>query len=215
MLELPSLWLAPNEGRLYPNVVVSRYQAFKRIPYAQLPDLGAVDGSFDWLPAPAAESPGIPFVIDDGEDNHEDPRAISAFLMRLVAEARGLGLDLPASLSTFTKQPAFAARMVSINGGYFQLGTLEPFSNGAARRLQFFVEPQTVGWALLLEADARRVVTFHPRDAKVTVCAPSFEVFIKRFSLENAIASALMGERALTAEQEQYLAATAAVTALG
>ena len=217
MLSLPVGWCAPNFEGLYPNLVFDRYRAFKHVPYDQLPPISGEGDSFDWLPPlPRGRRP-LPLV----HDCEEDPAALAAQVSRVVTQARALGLEVPSSFSAFTSTPRFAARIASALGGYFEVGDLEPVPGtaaGPARLVRFFVEPQTYTWALLLEPGGSRVVFGSPdpesldRLSGVTECAPSFDAFIKRFWIENALAYALgEGEPPPHGELASYLAATAAV----
>jgi hypothetical protein len=209
MAEPAATWLAPNVPGLYPNLDVGRCKAFKRIPHEQVPRLPPVDGSFDWLPPLAPGCEPIPLVVDDGEDVNEDPRAVAEHVARLADEVRAASLELPASFVTFASSPRFAMRMTSVNGGYFEIGTLEP---GALVR--FFADPQTFSWVLLLD---QHTVAFAYLDgdrdnalSAPTLCAPSFEQFIQRWQIENSIAHALVEKAPVEGELRTYLEATTA-----
>jgi hypothetical protein len=226
MLDLPHGWLAVNSPLLYPQIEVEPHFVFKHVAYNQLPSLGEVDGTFTWLPALATGREPIPMVVDC----EEDPALVARKAERLVGEAAQLGLALPASFSRFMSSDRCARRLASWFGGYFELGDplhppdLEaiPGREGPQRLLRFFCDPQTYLWALLLEPGGTHRVVYASPDPRrdwalsgVTVCAPSFEAFIKRFWIESSLVftlNAMPPEPVLDDELRAYLDATARVT---
>jgi hypothetical protein len=203
-------WLAPNVAALYPKIDVGPHRAFKGVPLEQLPPLAPVDGSFRWLRAPVYEGQPTALVADDGESITEDPRVVAKQFSRLVGQVRAASLELPASFVTFMSTPSFAARMNSVNGGYFEIGKLKD------THVPFFTDPQTFSWVLMLESGGRHSIAFaHPDPDDLstlvdfTTCAPSFEQFIHRWWIENQIARALLREEPIVDEDlRAYLVAT-------
>lgn len=218
MIDLPEAWLAPNGGdRLWG---AQQHVAYKVVPYGLLPALH-VDGSFAWLRELAPGSTRVPLVFD-GEEN---PAGVAVQLSELVAEAAALELRVPDSFVTFMSSADYAARVPNFVGCYFELGMrldAVPEHNGPERLLHFLSDPQVCVWSLLLEPGPRHRVVFSHRDYRnlpnlvgTTVCAPDFEAFLRRFSLESVLAHTLLRNDPVDGELKDYLdAATRAQATL-
>lgn len=210
MIDLPEAWLAPNGGdRLWG---AQQHVAYKVVPCALLPPLH-VDGSFAWL---RQLPPGMEPIalVHEGE---EDPSAVAEQLSNLVAEAARLELRVPDSFITFMSGVAFAGRVPNYVGCYFELEpqlAAVPGHDGPERMLHFLRDPQVCVWSLLLEPGRGHRVVYSHRDYRnlpnlvgTTVCAPDFETFLRRFSLESMLAHALLRNDPVDGELKDYLEA--------
>lgn len=208
MLELPRLWLSPGGNALpWGGDAPGMYAS---VPWEALPPIGPCDGSFAWLlPLP----PGIK-GMDNAMWELEGEANVRAHLAALDTEARALGARLPAEFVRFMTTPSLFGRVLSCTGCYFDLRgdsdggdddddgggdagrtALVPISGHSGNaRLVCFMSELARSWYLLLDgAEPPRVVTgwhnpddgFHLVD--LTVCADSFETFIRRFWIENLL----------------------------
>lgn len=197
-MDLPKQWLSPGSN----PELWGMGSTYKAIPYEALPLVdGPFDGSFAWLTkAPQAWS-GMSF-----ERRNDEP--IAEHLWARVEEATRAGLTIPEAFVKFMVNPALHTRVPSCTACYYDLGAhLVPVSAhpGPERLLRFMNDQQACClWYLLLEPGGGHEVAYAwPRwkddddcgdileDAAdpcdVTVCASSFEEFIKRFWIENTL----------------------------
>jgi hypothetical protein len=199
------------------------------VPYDALPPVaGPLDGSFGWLAAAPGTTNGMR-VRQEREEPVHMPDVIDA----RIAEAEGAGLSIPSAFATFMTDPELHTRVPSCTACYYDLGPrLIPIPNhsGPERLLRFLNDQQACYlWYLLLEPGGRHRIAFAlpewtdnagaetledaviARD--VTVCAASFEEFIKRFWIENSIWFTVHKGQPLAGELRAYADAAKRVAA--
>lgn len=191
-------WWSFDLGRYRP--CSGTYQLY---PYDSLPPLPEPDESLSWL-APLSDT------IDGQMAIHRNPAEARGALDVITAEARGLGLTLPAAFIHLMASPALQDRIPSCTACFFSLDDHLircPGSDGAYIAAFLRDQQDCVLWYLYLTPDgAHRVLAF-PGDiaidldevgagqqvtvadiaSAIRVCAPSFASFIYRFWLENTI----------------------------
>ncbi|APR78116.1 Hypothetical protein A7982_03463 [Minicystis rosea] len=222
-MELPTGWLTPGSN----EKLWGRGGTYKTIAYEALPPLqGPLDGSFDWLAAAPSRADGMELSRDeDGDEVEAAP--IATLLAKRIAEAKRAKLVIPPSFTRFMTDETLFTRVPSCTACYWELGPCLvriPDHDGPERLLRFMNDQQACAlWYLLLLPDGDHRVVFArpdlseeanedpfqkdvvPRD--VTLCAPSFEAFIKRFWLENTLWYAVRTGAALTGELSDYIEA--------
>lgn len=202
---------------------------YKKIAYEALPPLaGTFDGSFSWLAAAPLRPDGMCFEFL-GDEHLEE------LIGSRVAEANQAGLVVPAAFVKFMRDEILYKRIPSCTACYWELGARLvplPEHEGPERLLRFMNDQQTcVAWYLLLAPDgSHRVAYAWPEwnedgegdsledlmtPGEVTVCAPSFETFIKRFWIENTLWDAVHRGERLTGELLEYSKAAAQAVASG
>ena len=188
------------------------------IPYTDLPPLDDVEGSgsFEWLPVPHPHDEVLAF-----EERTVSP---SARLTRLAEQASRERVSIPASFSTFVSEPRIHQRVPTCTACYLDLAVrlIQAPGGVPGRLLRFMNDQQSVLlWYLYLRPDGQHaVVVCTPewpdeedgetledvvRLTEILFCAPTFDEFIRRFWIENAIWYALYEARQLTPEQRRYL----------
>jgi len=200
---------------------------YQLIPSEALPpiDDDKLDGSFAWLPVRPEGDSTLRF-----EEGLSPAKANLARLPRLAEKARSLGLSVPKPFVTFLQRPEIHGRVPTCTACYLDLSERllkSPVRDGS-RMIRFLNDSQCcVLWYVYLQKDGQSPVmagmpSFHEEEAsgseaslddaveleELVQVAPSFEAFVYRFWLENAIWYALHGGRPLTAEQKRYLEAT-------
>jgi hypothetical protein len=187
------------------------------IPYGDLPPLdhSGRDGSFDWLPDLPRGDVALAF---------EDPSlSAAARLARLAEEAAREGLSLPDGFSQFISSPRVHRRVPTCTACYLDLADHLIAAPGAPGRLLRFMNDQqgVLLWYLYLRPDGQHAILVCTpewdddadgetledvvRLTEILCCAPTFEEFIHRFWLENAIWYSLYEARPMTHEQKRYL----------
>jgi hypothetical protein len=196
-----------------------RITTYVLISYRDLPPLNrsAHDGSFAWLPALPAGDYALAF-----EDCSPSPADKLRRLEQEVARAR---LWLPEGFVRFISQPELHRRVPTCTSCYLELPDRVAAAPGNpdGRLLRFMHDQQCcLLWYLYLRpARDPAVIVVTPefdeegadgdtpedvmrlRDPRI--CAPTFEDFIHRFWIENAIWYALTEQRSLTPEQAAYV----------
>jgi hypothetical protein len=199
-MELPRAWVAAGAN----DQLWGSAGTYKTIPYDALPPV-VPDPSFAWFAASAEHQ--------DGMRLHEDSDPVDEHLAARIAEARAAGLTVPPSFVQFMTNEGLHSRVPSCTACYYDLGArLVPLPGhaGPERLLRFMNDQQACYlWYLLLEpGGAHRVTVATPwwRDGveaplledcadpqDVFVCASSFDEFIRRFWIENALWYAAQG----------------------
>lgn len=189
-----------------------------RISYGDLPPLNRTrhDGSFAWLPAlPTGD---YPLAFEDHSASPADK------VQRLAEEVARGRLWLPESFVRFISQPEVHRRVPTCTSCYLELPDrlVAAPDDPESHLLRFMHDQQCcLLWYLYLRPGRDpAVITVTPefyeeeadgdsieevvrlRDPRI--CAPTFEDFIHRFWIENAIWYALTEQRPLTPEQTVY-----------
>ncbi len=191
---------------------------YQDVAYDDLPPVGGLlDGSFEWLrPHPVPED-GMSFDAGEGGP-------VGGLIEERVGEAGRCGLTVPPAFARFMSDPALHSRVPSCTACYYDLGArLVPIPNhpGPERLLRFMNDQQACYlWYLLLEEGGGHQVAVGwpewkegaqgdvledvatPRD--ISICASTFEEFIKRFWIENAIWFAVQKGVPLDGELRAY-----------
>jgi hypothetical protein len=191
---------------------------YKLVPYELLPPLdGPFDGSFTWLRAAQPPKYGMRF-------DHQDESGVDAMLDERVDDAKQAGLVVPDAFTTFLKDFELREQLSTCTSCYYDIGARwipVPGHPGPARMLRFLNDQQVCYvWYLLVEPTGEhRVVVAYPKfregargesledvadPQEVAICAPSFEEFIKRFWIENALWFAVNQQRPLEGELRAY-----------
>jgi hypothetical protein len=209
---------------------------YKFVPAEALPSVpGPLDGTFAWLRAAV----GVRFGMRYGSDERGSAPPPNELEAR-VAEARHVGLSIPDEFITLMRDEELLTRVPSCTACYWELGAhLLPLPDheGPERLLRFMNDQQScVLWYLLLEPGRRhRVVAAFPRLGEdlnesafegvdslsvdepipfgVCACSPSFEEFVRRFWIENAIWCLAFDGKPLNAELTAYLDAVKSAAA--
>ena len=149
-------------------------------------------------------------------------------LKSIVASAQHLGLHLPEAFVRLMSSPALQDRIPSCTACFFTLSELAfcPGDRQEGYVLRFLHDQQDcIIWHLYLSVhgvecvlasgtyldlvftnpDAVGNITEAEAVAQTWVCAPSFEAFLYRFWIENAIWFNLSEQKPLTEEQKRYL----------
>ncbi len=199
---------------------------YQLIPYEQLPPVDAtpLDGSFAWLPPPAADDDALDFAADDVTS----PQAVTTY----AGEDLRNGLSLPDGFTAFMTNPDLHRRVptctlccLSFSGRLIDCpGTAD------GHLLRFMNDQQCVLlWYLYFQPGLVPAVAVGVPDfgddaqgdilddivtpLELRLCAPTFEEFMWRFWMENTIWYSLDGCRPLTSVQEKYLDAVRRVRA--
>jgi hypothetical protein len=213
MLPLPRAWLTPATCSELWDEAGGTYRG---IPYEALPTLHGLDGSFGWLRPVAPLDERMVF-------EHQRDEPVQPIVEARAAEARDAGLVLPESFGKFMTDPDLTVRVPSCTACYYDIGARLvsiPGRDGPERLLRFLNDQQACCiWYLLLEREGQGQVAFAipewtntnagtlddaitPRE--LTICALSFEEFIKRFWIENTIWLKVNNGEALTGELQAY-----------
>jgi hypothetical protein len=191
---------------------------YRRLAYDSLPPLPdkQFHGDFRWLPEePWSRKPGC----GETEEHH---RRWLARLNELLVDASRLGLELPGTFLQYMRSD-LRFRLPSCTGCYYRWpDRIAESPKGGGHLLSFLADSQDcLVWYLYLRHttnDHCVVVSWDflgfddppepqfPDDPdNVFFCAPSFEAFIYRFWIENAIWYALeKDKRTLSAEEMAY-----------
>jgi hypothetical protein len=192
-------------------------------PYESLPPIRDLNGSLDWLGP-----------LDDKTDRtmqvHRKAPEARGRLDSVTADAQRLGLRLPPAFIRLMGTPALQDRIPSCTACYFKLGERFVHCPGAEGGyiVRFLNDQQDVLlWYLYLTPGGEECVLVSPyglddpalqtptaeqRTAVINntfICAPSFEAFVYRFWLENAIWFKLDeggSSPSFTDEEQRYLA---------
>lgn len=206
-------WWASDLGKYRP----SRF-AYSHYPYESLPpvDETQLTGKLEWL----------------GPLEEEGQNEWTARLGKLIAQAQQLGLKLPKAFLRLMASPELQGRIPSCTGCYFDLSEQIRPCPGSKDGfiIRFLNDSQDVVlWHLYLTPQGKECVLaavyrleeqedpdyienfteekLKAYGAETIVCAPSFEVFLYRFWLENTIWFSLhLGKPPLTEMQRRYLA---------
>jgi hypothetical protein len=193
---------------------------YELIPYDHLPlvDSTSLNGSFGWLQedVPIADCDILAF-----EDEYPAPQDV---LASLAAEVHRNGLSLPDGFAAFLTNPDLHRRIPTCTACYLSLSDrlIDVPGRPSGRLLRFMNDQQCVLlWYLYLEGKQDPAVVVgapefdddaHGESFDDTVrlvelyfCAPTFEEFMYRFWIENAIWCSLEGRPPLTVEQRRYL----------
>lgn len=175
--------------------------------YDSLPplDMSMFRGEFQWL-KPSKETP--------------KRTMLNGRLQKLLSEASLTQLKLPKAFVTFMGAPHLQEQIDSCTACYFTLPKSlyhSPLGDGGTL-IRFLNDQQSVVlWYLYLAPDGDHCVVaslvdpqiepLSPEDIKrvFVYCAPSFEAFIYRFWIENAVWFALDEGRELTEAEQAYL----------
>jgi len=216
-MAIPEGWYTAGSGVLW-----GRAGTYKLIPAEALPAIDEpLDGTFAWLRS--AEMPASFGMTYGPNDACLDPPAKE--LVARAAEARREGLAVPPEFLAFMGDAELSSSVPSCTACFYDLGArlvAVPEHEGPERLLRFMNDQQScLAWYLLLEPGGRHRVavapphfrdeptgdTFEdvadPRD--VLVCAPSFEAFVRRFWIENAIWFWTNAGKTLPAELVAYV----------
>ncbi len=183
--------------------------SYSLVPYEALPPIPS-HASFDWLGVPP------PGVVVTGDETKRGQ------IERLIALAEREGLRLPSAFIDFFRSPVLRRRVPTCTSCYFDLADRFVLLPDGSRLLRFLNDQQAsylwylrfgvnccdvvFAWPEWLDREGAQLDdTLQPRD--VTICAPSFEEFIYRFWIENAIWFALWKGRPLTPTEQAYVAA--------
>ena len=192
------------------------------IPFDCLPELDGEwqEGQFAWLPVPPSDEEPLKFEQFEGD--------VGETLRSLERDAEAFGAQVPETFVSFMSTPAIHTRIQTSTACYLSLSRrlIEVDRYPGARLLRFMNDQQCVLlWYLYLQpGKPPSVVLADPlwhdeasgdtlddiiTPTKLTICADSFEEFIYRFWIENAIWFALYENRPLTETQEAYRQAAA------
>jgi hypothetical protein len=195
------------------------------IPFEGLPalDSSSQNGGFSWLPERPPDD--CPLQFEQFERN------VGKTLEKLTRDAAAMDVQLPESFLTFMSDPDIHSRVPTNTACYLDLSNrlIEIDGRSDAKLLRFMNDQQCVLlWYLYLQVGSPVSVVFAdpqwsdeaPGDTlddvitptNLTVCAESFEEFIFRFWIENAIWFALYEKRELSEPQEAYRQAAAGWT---
>lgn len=204
---------------------VAQFATYTRYPYESLPplELTRFRGDFHWLA-------GISSEVEAQMKPHQPDSAydlkLKQTLQQLQTACGTLGVMLPPEFSHFMGAPALQHQIPSCTACYFSLSERPiPSPIGSGHLIRFLRDQQDcLIWYLYLNAQGDHCVVCADGDvgfmledeesAKhldpeaiqgITYCAPSFEVFLYRFWLENTIWFALNEGGSLTAEMRVYL----------
>jgi hypothetical protein len=198
------------------------------IDYARLPplDASAYDGSLAWLralPECAPEDEALTLGQDD--EAYDDPSVVPTRLAGLEQEARAAGLAIPKAVRAFFSQPDLLLRIPSCTACYVdvpsRLVTLPNLPGALLRVLNdqqcvflwyVHLAPSGAHSAVCAEAeflDDPKGDTLEDAATPTNLiqCADSFEEFLQRFQLENALWYAWNKQRRLSPAQQAYAAA--------
>lgn len=212
---LPLGWYTPGSHQDF----WSDEGTYALVPYDHLPrvDSTSFNGSFAWL----QQSPIGGCDVLDFDDEYSPQQAD---LASLAAEAHRNGSPLPDPFVTFLTNPDLHRRVPTCTACYLSLSDrlIDVPERASGRLLRFMNDQQCVLlWYLYLKRDqVPAVVVGVPqfddvandesfddavRLVELHFCAPTFEEFMYRFWIENAIWYSLEGRCSLTAEQRMYL----------
>lgn len=217
--DLPRRWWAPGSDDLW-----GRDGTYKAVPYEVLPALPRhAPEPFAWLRLAPTHPEGLKFGVD-GENLL--PRPVAQMVEEIVAVAKGEGLTVPAAYVTFMNDTSLQERVPTCTACYLDVPTklVAPPGGEPGRLLRFLNDQQCcVLWYLHLTTDGGcSVVGAVPAydDEEETsdgetlddviklgdaaMCAPSFEDFIHRFWMENALWFSLYKKKPITPEQQAY-----------
>lgn len=218
-MDLPTAWLTAGSNKK----LWGEGGTYKTIACDALPPLaGPLDGSFAWLAAARSRPYGMSF-------EHMEDEPIAELIAERVVEAKCAGLVIPPEFTRFMTDETLFTRIPSCTACYWDLGARLmpiPEHDGPERLLRFMNDQQACAlWYLLLAPDGSHQVAFAwpdwsedeagggdsledcavPRD--VTICAPSFEAFIKRFWIENTLWDTVHRGDELMGELRDYVEA--------
>jgi len=227
-MDIPQGWYTAGSSVLW-----GQGRTYEFIPVEALPEVpGPLDGSFAWLSAAAMPANyGMTFGPDEDEPGDSPLNELAA----RVAEATAGGLTIPEEFTAFMGDRDLWSRVPSCTSCYWELGDrLVPLPNhaGPERLLRFMNDQQScLAWYLLLEPDGvHRVAVATPEfhdelsgdsfedmvdPTEVFICAPSFEAFVRRFWIENAIWYLTHAGKELNADMTAYLEAAKSATRAG
>lgn len=197
-------------------------------PYESIPPIRALDGALDWL------GPLDP-QTDQQMEIHRNAAETRGKVAEIEAEATRMGLRLPEAFVRLMGSAELQDRIPSCTACTFGLGArIVPCigaAPGQAYLIRFLNDQQDVLiWYLYLTPQGQERVLVTPYEfgedagddpnalpgdtrtaviANTVVCAPSFEAFVYRWWLENAIWFKLNeagGADKLTDEERRYLA---------
>jgi hypothetical protein len=190
---------------------------YSLIPETALPpiDLDRFDGSFSWLP---------PLPQGDDPLDFESRAQSIANLERASLEAAKRRFSIPSAFTRFMTTPELHRRVPTCTACYLDVskGLIHGPAEGGGHLLRFMNDQQTVlVWYLYLQPggghcvlvgipewrdDAQGDTLEDAIDVhEFRVCGPTFESFLFRFWIENAIWYALHNGRPLTPEQVAYV----------
>ncbi|HSO38990.1 MAG TPA: hypothetical protein VLT33_40955 [Labilithrix sp.] len=194
---------------------------YKAVPYELLPPLPSTkrDGSFDWLRAEPESKHGL----DYGDDHGKPTESIHVRLGRIVDEAKKLGLTVPGELVRFVDDRTLHGRVPTCTACYLDVpAKLVPLPGGQPGHLLRFMNDQQVcllWYVHLLPDGSHTVVCGWPKfdydlpgdtiedlstPQDLVTCAPSFEEFVQRFWIENALWFSTTKKAPLSAAQQAY-----------
>jgi hypothetical protein len=180
-------------------------------PYESLPDVtGGDTGSFGWLA--------------EADDHFSYPAQLRRFLAErldtLMLAVGERGLALPEPFVTFMSTPRLYTRVRSATACYFDLprrvvahgetgGLLIRFLDDPRDMMFWYLYLDGRGDACVVASQTRYTPDSEGADhaAETLFCAPSFDVFIRRFCLESEIAFHLKDSTPLSQEGRRYLEA--------
>lgn len=191
------------------------------VPYEELPPLNEAlfRGDFQWLP-------GLDEKLQQAQEIYKQtpPDKLGVKLNHLLAFAKQADIELPTPFVKFMSAPALQDQIPSCTACYFDLPdqiVKNPLEEGG-HFIRFLNDQQGVlFWYLYLAPAGDQAVLVSPipfddpqalqdvsREillANTALCAPSFEVFLYRYWIENTLWFALSENGPLTEEQQRYV----------
>jgi hypothetical protein len=209
-MDLPSAWLTAGSC----NLLWGEASTYGAVPTEFLPPVPPLDGSFAWL----RRAPNVKSAMVYRE---QELGSVASILKEREAEAALLGLAIPKDVLTFLTDADLFTKIPSCTACFWDIGArLVPLPDheGPERVLRFMNDQQGCAyWFLLVEPNrpARVAYGFYAFedwdwdeeaeiDTALTLCADSFESFIWRWWIENAIWFAAHERRPLEGDLRAY-----------
>jgi hypothetical protein len=180
------------------------------VPINRLPAIRLTfNDDFSWLPR-------VPQPLDWSITTETWPAGDAAFLARISSEP----IELPSSFVAMVAAPQLRWSVRSGTGCWWSLDAdaLQPLPTSELLAARFLTDQQEVlFWYLLLDGTQEPPVVVSHQDFSapetweplpldhVYRCAPSFDVFMYRYWIENEIAFRSVDGEALSTEQLRYL----------
>ena len=216
-LPFPAGWIGTDLGQYRPCDGTYCYYEYSSLPPL---DETSFTGQFEWL-EPLSERLEATMAIHQPPSPHE--KKLLSRLEQLQTEVQKVGLQLPAEFVLFMKNKAWREAIPSCTACYFDLpGRLVQCPITGGYFVRFYNDQQDCCfWFLYLSPSGEHAVLtswimvddegFNPAEVEnfaeqMAVCAPSFELFLYRYWLENRLWFGLDdGQNFLTPDFNQYL----------
>jgi hypothetical protein len=203
-------WMTVSNSELWGD-----FGTYGAVPFGALPAIAAEghDGSFAWLAD----------VKADVKLGFETPYDVAARIDRLAFDAAPLNLALPNAFVTFMTTPRIHERVPTCTACYLDLSVklIRRPDGGAGRLVRFMNDQQCclLWYLLLLDGGDHVVAVAEPTwldeelgstlddvavPRELAICAASFEEFVHRFWLENALWYATNGGQPMDGELHAY-----------